>query len=275
MLARRLSDGRVSAEQDAVAELTGLCGRLPLALAIAAARAADRPDFPLATLAHELRERQRLGALDAGETATSMQAVFQWSYQQLDAPAARMFRLLGLHPGPSITEGAAAALADLPGGPARDLLRGLARGCLLTEPCPGRFVFHDLLRAYAAGQAEVADSPADRNAALTRLFDYYLAATKAAAQALGQSSVTGAPVPGALVVLTGMPPSPGWTPSGHLTAVAVEAPVPAGRGAPSGWPPPCSAISTTAAVSPRPGLSTLPPWTLPAGPVTALRRPTS
>ena len=239
MLARRLSDGRVSAEQDAVAELTGLCGRLPLALAITAARAADRPDFPLATLAHELRERQRLGALDAGETATSMQAVFQWCYQQLDAPAARMFRLLGLHPGPSITEGAAAALAGLPGGQARDLLRGLARGCLLTEPCPGRFVFHDLLRAYAAGQAEVADSPADRNAALTRLFDYYLAAAKAAAQALGQSSVTGAPVPGALVVTDG-DAALAWLDAerANLTAVAVEA-------AGSRWPGCTIRLATT------------------------------
>jgi DNA-binding SARP family transcriptional activator/tetratricopeptide (TPR) repeat protein len=184
VLAGRLGDGRAAAEPDALAGLIGLCGRLPLALAITAARAADRPGFPLAGLAAELREGQRLAGLDAGDAATSVRTVFWWSYQQLDAAAARMFRLLGLHPGPDITEDAAARLAGLPGEQARDLLRGLVRGCLLTEPRPGRYVFHDLLRAYAAGQAEAADSHTDRHAALTRLFDYYLAAAEAATEAL-------------------------------------------------------------------------------------------
>jgi hypothetical protein len=71
----------VAAEPDAVDELTSSCGRLPLALAITAARAADRPGFPLAGLAAELRDGQRLPALDAGDAATSVQAVFRWSYQ--------------------------------------------------------------------------------------------------------------------------------------------------------------------------------------------------
>jgi DNA-binding SARP family transcriptional activator/tetratricopeptide (TPR) repeat protein len=230
VLAGRLGDGRVAAEPDAVEELAGLCGRLPLALAITAARAADRPGFPLAGLAAELAGGQRLGALDAGEAATSVQAVFWWSYQQLDAASARLFRLLGLHPGPGITADAAARLAGLPGGQARDLLRGLVRGCLLTEPHPGRYVFHDLLRAYAAGQAEAADSLADRRAARTRLFGYYLTAAEAAAKALGQSFVTGAPDPGARD-FTGGDAAMAWLDAerANLTAVAADA-------GGSGWP---------------------------------------
>jgi tetratricopeptide (TPR) repeat protein len=213
-----------------VAGLISLCGRLPLALAITAARAADRPGFPLAGLAAELREGQRLAGLDAGDAATSVQAVFRWSYQQLDAPAARMFRLLGLHPGPDITEDAAARLAGLPGEQARDLLRGLVRGCLLTEPRPGRYVLHDLLRAYAAGQAEAADSPADRRAARTRLFGYYLAAAEAAAKALGQSFVTGTPDGGA-PSFTGGDAAMAWLDAerANLTAIAADA-------GGSGWP---------------------------------------
>ena len=89
-----------------------LCARLPLALAVAAARAAARPGFPLAALAAELRDAAgRLDALDAGDPGASVRAVFSWSYRQLSGPAARMFRLLGLHPGPDITVPAAASLA--------------------------------------------------------------------------------------------------------------------------------------------------------------------
>jgi DNA-binding SARP family transcriptional activator/Tfp pilus assembly protein PilF len=230
MLARRLGGGRVAAEPEAVAELTGLCGRLPLAVAIAAARAADRPGFPLAELAAELRDGQRLPALDAGDAATSVQAVFRWSYQQLDAPTARLFRLLSLYPGRDITEGAAAQLAALPWGQTRNLMRGLARSCLLTEYRPGRYRFHDLLLAYAAGQAKAADSLADRHAARTRLFDYYLAAAEDAAKALDQSFGPSAADRGAPSVTDG-DAALAWLDAerANLTAIAADA-------AGSGWP---------------------------------------
>ena len=104
LLTARIGAGRAAAEPDAVAEIAALCARLPLALAIAAARAAARPGFPLAALAAELRDAAgRLDALDTGDPAASVRAVFSWSYQQLTDEAARMFRLLGLHPGPDIT----------------------------------------------------------------------------------------------------------------------------------------------------------------------------
>ena len=95
---------RAAAEPGAAGEIAALCGRLPLALAVAAARAEARPDFPLAAIAAGLRDRaRRLDALDAGDPAASVRAVLSWSYQQLSAEAARMFRLLGLHPGPDIS----------------------------------------------------------------------------------------------------------------------------------------------------------------------------
>ena len=137
LLAVRLGDDRLAAEPAAAQELIGLCARLPLALAIAAARAATQPALPLAALAAELRDAGgRLDALDAGDTAASVRAVFSWSYQQLDAAAARMFRLLGLHPGPGIGVPAAASLAGLPPRQARAVLAELTRAHLLAEPAP-------------------------------------------------------------------------------------------------------------------------------------------
>jgi hypothetical protein len=175
LLAARLGGDRLAADPAAAQELTGLCARLPLALAIAAARAATQPALPLADLAAELRDAGgRLDALDAGDAAASVRAVFSWSYQQLDAAAARMFRLLGLHPGPAIGTPAAASLAGLPPRPARTVLTELTRAHLLAEPAPGRFAFHDLLRAYAAERAQADEGGTERHAAVHRMLDHYL-----------------------------------------------------------------------------------------------------
>jgi DNA-binding SARP family transcriptional activator/tetratricopeptide (TPR) repeat protein len=175
MLAARLGAGRAAAEPAAVDRIADLCACLPLALAIAAARAAARPAFALAALAGELADTAgRLDALDGGDPATSVRAVFSWSTRQLSPEAARMFRLLGLHPGPDISVAAAAGLAGCPQPQARRLLRELARAHLITERVPGRYAFHDLLRAYAAEQAHGADSQDDRDAAIGRVLDYYL-----------------------------------------------------------------------------------------------------
>ncbi len=175
LLAARLGATRLTAEPAAAAELIALCARLPLALAVTAARAAAHPRFPLAALAAELRDaRARIDALTTGEDATDLSAVFSWSYRQLSPDTARMFRLLGLHPGPDITDAAAASLAGLPRPDARRLLLELTRGHLLAEPAPGRYALHDLLRAYAAGQAAAADDEETRQAAVGRMLDHYL-----------------------------------------------------------------------------------------------------
>jgi DNA-binding SARP family transcriptional activator len=182
LIAGRIGTARLVAEPAAATELIRLCAGLPLALAITAARAAAHPRFSLGSLAAELRDtRGRLDALSTGEDATDVRAVFSWSYQNLDRPAAQMFRLLGLHPGPDITAPAAASLAGLPVPAAHRLLRELTRGHLLAEPAPGRYAFHDLLRAYAAEQAAAEDSDADRRAALHRALDHYLHTAHAAA----------------------------------------------------------------------------------------------
>src|SRR5216683_562954 len=213
-LARRLGPGRVAARPAVVNELTELCARLPLALSIAAARAAARPAVPLATLVADLRDaRGRLNVLDSGDAVTDVRAVFSWSYRQLSAPAAGMFRLLGMHPGPDISGMAAASLAGVPRERARAALRELAEAHLVTEHAASRFAFHDLLRAYAAERAEAHDSDARRRAATHRALDHYLHTAHAAALLLYPARE-----PLALV-----PPRPGVVPedlADHAQALA-------------------------------------------------------
>src|SRR5262249_14929999 len=154
LLTRRLGQQRAATEPAAVAELAGLCARLPLALSIVAAHAEVHPGHSLAAVAAGLREGgPPLTALDNGESVNSLRAVFSWSVRALSSPAGQMFRLLGLHPGPDIPVPAAAALAGTPSETARQALGELARSHLLTQHYPGRFTFHDLLRQYACEQA--------------------------------------------------------------------------------------------------------------------------
>jgi DNA-binding SARP family transcriptional activator/Flp pilus assembly protein TadD len=175
LLARHLGPERISADAAAITELIHHCVGLPLALAIVAARAATHPGFALRVLAKELTEEHtRLDALDTGDPATSARAVFSWSYQHLSPPTGRMFRLLGLHPGPDIALAAAAHLTETPPHQAREALSELTRAHLLTQHTPGRYTFHDLLRAYASHLTSTQDSPDDQRTALTRLFDHYL-----------------------------------------------------------------------------------------------------
>jgi DNA-binding SARP family transcriptional activator len=182
LLSRHLGPERVTGEPGATDELIRLCARLPLALSIAAARIASRPGLSLAALAADLRDaRGRLDALDAGHAASDVRTVFSWSYQQLDAATARLFRLLGLHAGPDISAAAAASLAGLPRDEGCRRLGELTRANLLAEHAPGRFWCHDLLRAYAVELAQSADSEAERRAATGRTLDHYLHTAHSAA----------------------------------------------------------------------------------------------
>jgi tetratricopeptide (TPR) repeat protein/transcriptional regulator with XRE-family HTH domain len=176
LLTRRLGPTRVTAEPDAIDELITRCARLPLAMAIVAATAATHPHLPLAALAGQLRDsRDRLDALSTGDTpATDVRAVFSWSYQALTENAARLFRLLGLHPGPDISTAAAASLAAHPIDRVRPLLNELAHAHLISEHTPGRYTLHDLLRAYAAELAHRIDPDQQRQAASHRTLDHYL-----------------------------------------------------------------------------------------------------
>nr|WP_277611412.1 BTAD domain-containing putative transcriptional regulator [Streptomyces scabichelini] len=175
LLISRLGAARVAAEPAAVEEIVARCAGLPLALVVVAARAAAQPHLPLAGLAGELRKADsRLDALDAGDPASQVRTVFSWSYRTLSPDMARLFRLLGLHPGPDMGVPGAAALAGVPTGRARTLLAELVRAHLLAEHVPGRYASHDLLRAYATELANTLDTEADRHTAMHRMLDHYL-----------------------------------------------------------------------------------------------------
>ncbi|MFM9594533.1 AfsR/SARP family transcriptional regulator [Streptomyces scabiei] len=174
-LERRLGALRLTGESTAVAEIAALCGGLPLALACVAARAAAHPDFALSAIAAELRAAH--GSLDAfsrTDASANVGAVFSWSLAAVSAEAARLFPLLALHPGPDFSVSATAALAGLPARRTRSLLAELADVHLVGEPAPGRYALHDLLRAHAAELLEDRVPDAGREAAVERLYAYYL-----------------------------------------------------------------------------------------------------
>ncbi|MCX4766807.1 tetratricopeptide repeat protein [Streptomyces sp. NBC_01275] len=186
-LALRTGAERLAAEPEAADEIIARCGRLPLALAIVAARAQTHRGFPLAAIAAELRDSH--GSLDAfsGGGTADARAAFTCSYRLLQPDSARLFRLLSLHPGPDITARAAAALTALPVRRTRAVLGELAGAHLLTEPASGRYGMHDLLRVFAAELTEDEDTPATRHTAQHRMFDHYLHTAYAADQLLSSN----------------------------------------------------------------------------------------
>jgi DNA-binding SARP family transcriptional activator/tetratricopeptide (TPR) repeat protein len=205
LLARRIGPDRVAAEPDAVDQIITACARLPLALAIVAAHAATHPHLPLRTLAGERCDGERLDTLSTDDPDTDVRAVFSWSYSALTSAAARLFRLLGLHPGPDISAAAAASLTALPLERVRPLLAELTQANLLVEHLPGRYTFHDLLRAYAVEQAHACDPDEQRHAATGRMLDHYLHTAHTADRLLNPARDP--------ITLT--PPQPGTTPE-HL-----------------------------------------------------------
>ncbi|MEV0880649.1 BTAD domain-containing putative transcriptional regulator [Micromonospora echinofusca] len=184
LLTRRLGPDRIAAEPDAVQRVIDACARLPLALAVAAARA-DETGFPLGVIADELEQAdQRLDVLDTGDPASRVRAVFSWSYKALPSSAARLFRLLGVHPGPDVSASAAASLAAIAAPRARTVLADLTRAHMVAEHSPGRYALHDLLRVYASEQAHAEESDTERSAAQHRMLDHYLHTAHAMDQAL-------------------------------------------------------------------------------------------
>ncbi|HEV7627171.1 MAG TPA: BTAD domain-containing putative transcriptional regulator [Streptomyces sp.] len=175
LFTRIVGEERVSAERHAAMDVVGACGFLPLAIRIAAARLASRRTWTVSALASKLAdEHRRLDELQVGDQA--VKATFELGYGQLDAESARAFRLLGLADGPDISVHAAAAVLDLPAEPAEDLLESLVDASLLESAAPGRYRFHDLVRLFARVCAERDEQPpSEREAALSRLLDFYLA----------------------------------------------------------------------------------------------------
>jgi DNA-binding SARP family transcriptional activator/tetratricopeptide (TPR) repeat protein/transcriptional regulator with XRE-family HTH domain len=213
-LTRRLGGQRTRAESSAADDIIEACSRLPLALAIVSARAATRPQLSLVALAAQLRHRdRRLSTLRSDAPSHDLRAVFSWSYHALTPPAARLFRLLGLHTGPSITTQAAASLCALTEPAAAGALAELVQSNLIVEHSPDRYVAHDLLRAYATQLVRELDADEQRRDATHRLLDHYAHTSCTAALLLDPFRSP----------LTPPPPRPGVVPTaldGAATAMA-------------------------------------------------------
>ena len=153
-------------------EITRLCGYLPLAVGILASQLRHHPAWPAAGLAADLAAAKDRLALMHAENL-SVAAAFDLSYADLTAGPQRLFRRLGLVPGPSFDRYAAAALDGTSAGEARRRLGELYDQHLITELAPGRYELHDLLREHARALAAAGD-PARSGAAAGRLLDYYL-----------------------------------------------------------------------------------------------------
>lgn len=174
-LIRRLGTKRVAEEQAGADEIVALCGSLPLTLAIVSARTAVHPGWSLSSIAEDLREtRGSLAGFTHDDPATDPRTAFSWSYDALTPGAARLFRLLALHPGPDVSTATAAVLLGLPLKDIRPLLAELVGAHLLTQRSPGRFGSHELLRIYAGDLAESHDTPEERDAVRHRLLDHLL-----------------------------------------------------------------------------------------------------
>ncbi|MEU8715502.1 BTAD domain-containing putative transcriptional regulator [Streptomyces sp. NPDC048663] len=175
LFTRIVGTERVAAEREAALDVVAACGFLPLAIRIAASRLAARRTWTVSVLAAKLAdERRRLDELQAGDLA--VKATFELGYGQLEPAQARAFRLLGLADGPDISLAAAAAVLDLAAEDTEDLLEALVDTSLLESAAPGRYRFHDLVRLYARACAERDEKPpSEREAAMSRLLDFYLA----------------------------------------------------------------------------------------------------
>lgn len=184
LLTERIGAARVSAEPAAVSRLVERCAGLPLALGIVAARAAFGDS--LAVLAEEL-DHERLDALDIDDT-TGVRAVFSWSLRSVSETAARVFVLLGLHPGPDFSLAVAASLAGQPPAQTRRALNELAASSLVATAAAGRFVLHDLVRDYLTER--VAELPEERRSeARQRMFDHYLHTAWSACVSIEESKI--------------------------------------------------------------------------------------
>ncbi|WP_169734312.1 AfsR/SARP family transcriptional regulator [Hamadaea tsunoensis] len=172
LLRRVLGEQRVAQEPDAARRLAELCAGMPLALRLAAARLAARPRRLIVDLVADLSGDDRLDLLAADGDSRSVRKVLTTVYDSLSEPAARLFRLAGLHPGRTVGAGLTAALAGRGAGHARRDLDELASAHLLTEVSSGRYAMHDLIRVYAT-ELSTQDAEADREATGRRLLDWY------------------------------------------------------------------------------------------------------
>ncbi|MDH6136275.1 DNA-binding SARP family transcriptional activator/tetratricopeptide (TPR) repeat protein [Kitasatospora sp. MAA4] len=197
LLTAIVGEARVAEEPEAAVELVTACGHLPLAVRIVAARLSARPQWRVETMTGRLAdERRRIGELRAGDLAVA--AAFELGYHQLTEEQARAFRLLAPVTQPSIGLVAAAAALDLSEDDAEDLLESLVDAAMLEAPMPGRYRYHNLVRAFAL---QLGGDVAAGTRALGRFLDFLLAGGCSAFQHMVPGDPAGAfltvsPVPG-------------------------------------------------------------------------------
>lgn len=173
-LASIVGADRVDIERSAARKLAELCGKLPLAVRVAGARLAIRPDWRIADVIAMLAdEHARLDELVAGDL--EVRAAFDVSYQMLDEQTRRVYRLIGVMPASSFTAASVAALTDLDPAQCARIIESLVDLSLVEPLTPGRYRLHDLLRLYAFGRANEEESQTARDAAVDRLLAWYLA----------------------------------------------------------------------------------------------------
>ncbi|MFC7386806.1 ATP-binding protein [Sphaerisporangium rhizosphaerae] len=180
LLTRMLGPERTGAEPVAALDLVTLCGRLPIAVCACAARLALRPLWTIERVVRELADaRHRLSALGA-DRDLSPQAAFDVSYEALESDQARLYRMLGLHPGPAFGTGAAAAAGDIDEGRAFRILDELAGAGLVEPQEQDRFRFHDLVHVHAHDKALGVEPAQECRAAFVRVATWYLESAVAA-----------------------------------------------------------------------------------------------
>ena len=225
-------------DRQAAARIARRCGYLPLALGLLTGHIRGMPGWTLTDHADRLDERHHHRLPDAG-----VESAFDLSYRHLPADRQRLLRLSALHPAQDFDVHAAAALAGGDLLSTQSHLDQLCRDHLLQQPAQGRFTFHDLVRAYAAGRAGDSDPPPARRAALTRLFDYYLGTTAAAMNALHPAEADRRPtIPPPTTPAPALPDletARGWLDSERPALIAVAA-----HTATQGWPTHTIRLST-------------------------------
>ncbi|MFD5827597.1 BTAD domain-containing putative transcriptional regulator [Lentzea sp. NPDC060358] len=225
LLEAGMGAARLAAEPDEVDELIARCAGLPLALRIVLARALTRPGFALAALVSTLRAAQdRLGSFDGGDPVTNLRVVFSWSYRDLPADTAWVFRSLAVHPGPEMSESSTASTSGLSRPATRAALAELVQLHLLQERAPGRFSLHDLIRLYAVDHLH-GDGDEVIGRARQRLADHYLHSAHRAAMLLYPSRdpiTIAAPLPGVcLDEFAGELEARAWFGTEHAVLLAV------------------------------------------------------
>lgn len=171
LLARVVGRDRVQGASGPAEQLAQLCGGMPIALRVAAARLSSRPRRQVSWLVEQMRdERQRLGELAVADDGVSVAASLDLSYRDLSPEAARLYRLLSAHPGAAFGSGAAGACLGCSAADAAQVLEQLVEASMLADLGENRYRFHDLLRVHAARLA----APQERLGAVRAMVLWYL-----------------------------------------------------------------------------------------------------